>query len=79
MGLLEMLSLVWVWVGCRSKWLQWSQWLNIALVISWIVHATERFAAGSVYLVLLGNGDAGRLGVSWMCCGVALSSAIVTV
>lgn len=44
------------------------------------VQATVRFAAGSVNLVRLGSGDAGRLGRSWCgsCgCGV-LSLAILS-
>jgi hypothetical protein len=31
----------------------------------WNVQATVRFAAGSVYLVRLGSGVCGRLGMSW--------------
>ena len=39
----------------------------------WDVQATERFGAASVYFVLLGSGEAGKLGIScaMFACGVS--------
>ena len=41
------------------------------------VQATDKLGAGSVYLILFGSGEAGRLGVSRTGCGVAVSSAML--
>ena len=41
------------------------------------VQATERFGAGSVNFVRFGSGEAGKLGMSWIGCGVDSSAAIV--
>ena len=55
---------------------QWKYWHTTSHTLN--LQATERFGAGSVYFVLFGSGDAGKLGISCVGWGVD-SSAIVNV
>jgi len=51
----------WLLVGCVLGYWVWRYFVSGGLD----VQATERFGAGSVYLVRFGRGLAGRLGASW--------------
>lgn len=75
-GLGWMLFRAWEWVLSRLVWLRAHQHIVVVQSV-WItcVQATVRLAAGSVYLVRLGSGLAGKLGAS--CCGAGVASSAI--